>query len=69
MSKPTWTRTIITNRYSGENRSGTVTVEIDLDYLFRQLGTKAIFSKGKRSRALAGAIKVTAHSIETVMPS
>jgi hypothetical protein len=70
MSKPTWTRTIIAKRYIGElNRSGTVTVEIDLDSIFKQLGKKAIFSKGKRSRALAGAIKVTAHSIETVMPS
>ena len=70
MSRPTWTRTMTAKQYVGElNRTGTVTVEIDLDKLFKTLGKKAIFSKGKRSRALGGAVKVTAHSVEEVVPS
>jgi hypothetical protein len=68
MSKPTWTRNITAKSYTYTTRSGTITIEIDLDRLFQELGRRALFSKGKRSGLMAGVIKATAHSIEEVLP-
>jgi len=41
------------------DKRGSLLVVIDWQSLARQLGTKAAWSKGKRSRALSGAIVVT----------
>jgi len=47
-------------------RSGSIHVEIDLRVLLEQLGVKALFSKGRKARALRGAIKVKAVNVKEV---
>lgn len=55
------------HRYYGEaKRAGVIEVEIDLDSIAKQLAQRAFFNKGKKSRAMAGAIIGKAHSIEEV---
>lgn len=44
-------------------KRGVLEVEIDLEAIARQLAAKAFFNKGRKSKAMAGAIVAKAHSI------
>ena len=60
-----YTRNLEAQKWVGwPAKRGTLEIDIDLEAIARQLATKAFFNKGRRSKAMAGAIIGKAHSVE-----
>jgi len=47
-------------------KTGVLELVIDIDSIMRQIGEKALRSKGRQSKAMAGAIIGKVHSVEQV---
>ena len=56
------------HRVPNGTRQGTIELRIDVDALFLMLGQKALKSKGKRARGLAGCVEAVARNITETAP-
>lgn len=68
MSRPVQVTVNVTvQRYYGEpSRAGTIELVLDVERIAKQLAQRAFYSKGKKSRAMSGAVLGEAHSIQEV---